>query len=126
MIFGIGVDSVEIERLRSFWGKPNLHRLFSEKEIARAGQKPDPAVALAGCFAAKEAVFKALGTGFSGVDWRDLEVCHLPNGRPRALLKGRAAAFARDRGIGKIHLSISHDRDKAIAMAIAEKAEALT
>lgn len=126
MIFGIGVDSVEIERLRSFVKKSNLNRLFSEEEIARAEEKADAAVVLAGCFAAKEAVFKALGTGFSGVGWRDLEVRHLPGGRPYAVLSGRAAAFARAQGIENIHLSISHDRDKAIAMAIAEKAEGLT
>lgn len=121
MIFGIGVDTVEIERIKKILGKPNLSKLFSEKEIFYAENKGDSAASMAGCFAAKEAVVKALGTGFNGIAWRDIEVDHNENGQPLVILSGKAKLFADKNQIVKIHLSISHDRTKAVAMAVAEK-----
>jgi holo-[acyl-carrier protein] synthase len=121
LIFGIGVDTVEIERIKKILGKPNLSKLFSEKEIFYAENKGDSAASMAGCFAAKEAVVKALGTGFNGIAWRDIEVYHNENGQPLVILSGKAKLFADKNQIIKIHLSISHDRTKAVAMAVAEK-----
>ena len=79
-----------------------------------------PAEHYAARFAAREAVVKALGTGFSdGVSFRDVSVTRDDTGRPRALLTGRAAEVARERGIREVALSISHTHDVAVANAIA-------
>ncbi|HEX6970726.1 MAG TPA: holo-ACP synthase, partial [Limnochordia bacterium] len=75
---------------------------------------------LAGRFAAKEAVMKALGTGWrAGVSWREIEIIRLPSGEPRVRLSGRAEAAARRRGVSAVWVSISHDRRQAIAQAVA-------
>jgi holo-[acyl-carrier protein] synthase len=122
VIFGIGIDLVEIERVRKLLEKPNLTRLFSKEEISYAESKGSPATSLAGCFAAKEAVLKALGTGFFCMGWRDVEVVHNEKGQPLVILSGQAEVFAAENKLTKIHLSISHDQTKATAMAVAEKA----
>ena len=121
MIFGIGIDTIEIERIKKLLSKPNLTRLFSQKEIDYAKSKGSPEASLAGAFAAKEAVLKAFGTGFSGVGYRDVEVYHEENGAPKIKLYGQALVFAEKNQICQIHLSISHDRTKAVAMVLAEK-----
>lgn len=122
MIFGIGIDTVEIERIKKLLLKPNLTRLFSQEEIAYAESKGLPEASLAAAFAAKEAVLKAFGTGFDGMGMRDVEVYHEESGRPQIKLHGQAAAFAEKNEICPIHLSLSHDRTKAVAMVLAEKA----
>lgn len=122
MIFGIGVDIIEIERVAKLLEKPNITRLFSENELEYANTEGSGEATMAGCFAAKEAVLKAFGSGFSGMGWRDVEVCHGAGGKPQVKLYGRAAAFAEENKICRIHLSISHDRTQAVAMAVAEKA----
>ena len=122
MIFGIGIDTVEIERIKKLLSKPNLTRLFSQEEIAYAESKGLPEASLAAVFAAKEAVLKAFGTGFDGMGMRDVEVYHEESGRPQIKLHGQAAAFAEKNEICLIHLSLSHDRTKAVAMVLAEKA----
>ena len=122
MIFGIGIDTVEIERIKKLLSKPNLTRLFSQEEIAYAESKGLPEASLAAAFAAKEAVLKAFGTGFDGMGMRDVEVYHEESGRPQIKLHGQAAAFAEKNKICGLHLSLSHDRTKAVAMVLAEKA----
>ena len=122
MIFGIGVDIIEIERVAKLLTKPNLSKLFSETELEYAEQKANKAESLAGCFAAKEAVLKAFGTGFPQMGWRDVEVMHRDNGQPMVNLYGQAAGFAEKNEITAIHLSISHDKTQVVAMVVAEKA----
>ena len=122
MIFGIGIDTVEIERIKKLLSKPNLTRLFSQEEIAYAESKGLPEASLAAAFAAKEAVLKAFGTGFDGMGMRDVEVYHEESGRPQIKLHGQAAVFAEKNKICGLHLSLSHDRTKAVAMVLAEKA----
>ena len=119
---GIGVDMLEIERMeRALARRPRFaERVFTEEERAYCDRSARPAEHYAARFAAREAVVKALGTGFAeGVGLRDVSVSRDDAGRPRAVLSGRAAQIARERGIREIALSISHTHDVAVANAIA-------
>jgi holo-[acyl-carrier protein] synthase len=118
-----GVDIVELDRIQSVlerFGKRFLDRIYtpSEQEYCR-GRAPN----LAGRFAAKEAVMKALGTGIRGVGWKEIEVVRQRGKAPTIKLHGRAAKRAEAMGINEMALSISHSRDYAIAsvVGIAEK-----
>jgi holo-[acyl-carrier protein] synthase len=116
MIVGIGVDLAEISRLEHALARtPALAaRLFAESERDR------PLRSLAACFAAKEAVAKALG-GPSGLLWTDAAVGHDERGRPVLQISGSVAAAAASLGITTWHLSISHDAGLCIAMVVAER-----
>ncbi|HJA28200.1 MAG TPA: holo-ACP synthase [Candidatus Olsenella pullicola] len=119
---GIGVDMLEIKRMERVLGRrPNFaRRVFTDEERAYCERCARPAEHYAARFAAREAVVKALGTGFSdGVSFRDVSVGRDDSGRPRAILSGRAAQIAQERGIREIALSISHTHDVAVANAIA-------
>jgi phosphopantetheine--protein transferase-like protein len=114
-----GIDTIEISRLdeiRPSIRKRFIQRVFTEKEIAQARDRTD---ALSGLFAAKEAVSKALGTGIGHVHWRDIEILHLPTGQPVVVLHGNAKSVAEKIGLTEWTVSISHDRNKAIALAVA-------
>jgi len=121
-IVGIGIDIVEVDRI---WkvalrhGERFLTRVFSPEEQARAGEVADPAIFLAGRFAAKEAVLKVLGTGASGgVAFRDVTVLREPSGKPVVVLAGRGAEVAKSLGIARILVSISHTGSLAFAQAM--------
>lgn len=119
---GVGVDMLEIERMeRVLRRRPRFaQRVFTEEERAYCEKSARPAEHYAARFAAREAVLKALGTGFSGgIGLRDVSVSRDESGRPRVVLAGRAAEVARERGVREIALSISHTRDVAVANAIA-------
>lgn len=122
MIFGIGVDIIEIARVEKLLAKPNIGKLFSDSELQYAEGQGNAAPSLAGCFAAKEAVLKAFGTGFAGMGLRDVEVRRREGGQPFVELHGAAADFAAENKITAVHLSISHDKTRAVAMAVAEMA----
>lgn len=114
-----GIDTIEISRLDEI--KPQIKerfikRVYTDNEIFQARGRSE---VLSGLFAAKEAVSKALGTGIGYVQWRDIEIVHLPSGQPTLLLHGNAEKVANQLGIDSWSVSISHDRDKAIAMAVA-------
>lgn len=115
-IAGIGVDVVDLARFeRAVSRTPRLReRLFavSERDL--------PLRSLAGRFAAKEALMKALGDA-TGVSWHDMEVVSDAEGNPSLVLSGAAAAIAQRRGITDIHLSMSHDAGVAIAQVVAER-----
>jgi len=115
---GIGVDIADISRVETALRRtPALAaRLFAKGERAR------PAPSLAACFAAKEAVAKALG-GPGGLRWTDVEVLHDREGRPVLELRGTVAAAAARLGAGSWHLSLSHDAGLCVAMVVAERAE---
>jgi len=115
MIVGIGVDIAEVARLEQALARtPQLAtRLFAESEIGR------PARSLTGCFAAKEAVAKALG-GPPGLLWTDAVVGHDSLGRPHLDVSGSVAAAAVRLGVTYWHLSISHDGGLCVAMVVAE------
>ena len=86
---------------------------------ARQPQARDRNDVLSGLFAAKEAVSKALGTGIGQVAWQDIEIIHLPSGQPTVRLHGHASSVADQLGLQEWSVSISHDRNKADAMAVA-------
>ena len=124
MVVGIGIDVVEIERIRRLmdrWQDRFLQRVFTEAEIAYALRRHDPAQHLAARFAAKEATLKALGTGLSmGVRWREMEVRRERGEPPQLALSGRAAELGEARGIRRLHVSLSHDAGLAVAQVLAE------
>jgi phosphopantetheine--protein transferase-like protein len=114
-----GIDTIEISRLEEI--KPQIkarfiQRVYTQKEIAQARNRSD---VLSGLFAAKEAVSKALGTGIGYVNWQDIEILHLPSGQPTVQLHGNAETVANQMGLTTWTVSISHDRNKAIAIAVA-------
>jgi holo-[acyl-carrier protein] synthase len=128
VVIGIGIDVVEIariRRLRERWQDRFLQRVFTGAELAYALHRHDPAQHLAARFAAKEATLKALGTGLSmGVRWREMEV-RRPRGQgPCLTLSGRTAELADARGIRRLHVSLSHDAGLAVAQVLAEDGSA--
>lgn len=120
-ITGLGVDIVEIERMRlALERRPRIkERLFSEEERRYCEARNRPEIHYAMRFAAKEAVLKALGTGFSGVRFRDVEVIRDERGRPMPRLAGAAAEVARAAGVVEMHLSLSFTHSTAVASAVA-------
>jgi holo-[acyl-carrier protein] synthase len=125
MIVGTGTDLTEIARIAHAierHGDSFLHRIYTAAEISYCQRKvKTSAESYAARFAAKEAGAKALGTGIAkGVSWREIEVTHLPGGRPALLFHGRAAERAAAMGVTAAHLSLSHGRDVAIAMVVLE------
>ena len=126
MIIGIGTDLMEIARFRTALGRGGerlARRLFTERERASCEARAIPAMHFAARFAAKEAVFKALGTGWSGgIAWTDAEVQSDENGRPRLVLSGRAAQIAAELGVLSVHLSMTHTDSIAGATVVLEGA----
>jgi holo-[acyl-carrier protein] synthase len=127
VIVGTGTDLTEISRIEQTvqrHGERFLERVYTPAEMRYCQRKKNSAESLAARFAAKEAGAKALGTGIAkGVSWREIEVTHLPGGRPTLLFHGRAAERAQQMGVNAAHLSLSHGRDLAIAMVILERVE---
>jgi holo-[acyl-carrier protein] synthase len=121
MMTGLGVDIVEIDRMREALRRhPRMkERLFSDEERAYCEARNKPEIHYAMRFAAKEAVLKALGTGFSGVRFRDVEVVRDERGRPVPRLTGKAAEFAEAAGVVEMHLSLSFTHTNAVASAVA-------
>ena len=126
MIAGIGVDIVDISRIEKLvdrYGERFLRRVYTEKETAYAKSGANTAERLAGRFAVKEAVMKALGTGKSqGILWRDVETVRGRFGKPEVHLHGQAVKWAKMRESGPVHVSITHDGGKAVAFVILERA----
>jgi holo-[acyl-carrier protein] synthase len=124
MIIGIGTDLIEvdrIERLVKQHGDQFLSRCFTREERAYALARAHAAQHLAARFAVKEAVMKALGTGWGkGVRWRDIGVLRRPGEAPQVELAGGAARRARRLGVRRVHITITHLRGEAMALAIAE------
>lgn len=122
---GLGVDLVEIERMeQAIKRTPRiLERVFTSGERAYAWNKTRPAVQYAQFFAAREAVVKALGTGFAGIGYADVEVTHNEKGKPEVVLHKNARAIAQKQGIIEIQISLSHTHQMAVASAVAIKAK---
>jgi holo-[acyl-carrier protein] synthase len=124
MIRGLGIDLLEIPRvvrLIERYGERFLRRAFTEAELALFPPSAQAAHHWAGRLAAKEAVMKALGTGWGdGVSWRQIEILRNRAGAPEVRLHGRAAERCRELGGERVWLSISHGQRFAIAQAIVE------
>lgn len=121
-IRGIGIDVIEvprIDRALARWGEAFTRRLFTADEVRRAGAPPARAMRLAGRFAAKEAVMKALGLGWRRMAWHEIEILNDEAGRPMVTLRGGAARTAAGLGVSEVLISVTHTRDLAAASAIA-------
>ncbi|QEG34653.1 holo-ACP synthase [Bythopirellula goksoeyrii] len=123
-IIGIGTDIIECLRIAQMidrHGELFISRVYTPHEIAYCSTKKAATQHYAGRWAAKEAVLKALGTGWrKGISWRDIEVRNQPSGAPTIALCGGAREVLEKSGIAKMHISISHCRSHATAYAIAE------
>ncbi|MFE6921000.1 holo-ACP synthase [Nocardia sp. NPDC057663] len=119
----VGVDITDVEQLAArLAGQPALaEEIFSARELAYVAGRKRRAEHLAARFAAKEAVFKALG---AGMRWRDVEVVNSASGKPRLHLSGVAAAAAARHRIGDMDISLSHNGGMAIAFVVLTAADA--
>ena len=118
-MIGIGTDIIEIVRIKkAAQNERFLQRYFTKEELLFLKEKK--AESIAGNFAAKEAVAKAFGTGFRGFGPKDIAILRDKNGCPFVALSNKAQEIAKQQGIEKIHISISHNKENAIAFAVAQ------
>ncbi len=122
-VISLGLDLAEVSRVRDLlerYGERFKKRTFTEGERMYCDRNADPAMHYAVRFAAKEAVAKALGTGFAdGVSWLDIEVLRAESGQPSIALHAGAAAKARELGIVKVLVTLTHTRETAAASVVA-------
>ena len=122
-ILGIGTDITEclrIARMIERHGELFINRVYTPDEIAYCQSRKQATQHFAGRWAAKEAILKALGTGWrKGISWQDIEIRNEPGGRPVVAVRGGVKDAVEKLGIAEIHVSISHCRSHATAMAIA-------
>lgn len=124
MIVGIGTDLIEIARIKAVLDRfPERfrQRCFTEEERAYCDGKAHAAQHFAARFAAKEAAFKAIGTGLRGVGWRDAHVLRQPGEAPQLEFTGRAFIHFSNIGGTHVHLTLSHSRELAIAHVVVER-----
>ena len=121
-ILGVGMDIVETKRIAESidrFGDRFLQRIFLDDEVAYAQSMKFPHLHLAARFAAKEAISKAFGTGIGrDLGWRDLEIFREPSGAPQVRLHGRAEAYAKQRGVLAVYVSLSHTAEYGAASAV--------
>ncbi len=123
MIYGIGTDIVEIDRVRlavGKWGESFLRRIFSERELSYCKMKKDPMPHFAARFAAKESLIKAL-TPLGPLPLREIEVLNHPSGKPFIALREGVLEDLFGGEIPVIHLTLSHERSHAVAVVILER-----
>jgi holo-[acyl-carrier protein] synthase len=122
LIVGLGTDIVEIVRIGEMidrHGEAFLNRIYTQEEIRYCQKRKHCNEAFAGRWAAKEAVMKALGTGFiRGIGWQDIEILAEKSGKPYVNIKGGAGEHAKKIGVERILITISHCRAYATATAI--------
>jgi len=117
----VGIDLVEVQRIEKLLSaQPGIKQnIFCEEEIRYSQRQFSPCQHLASRFAAKEALFKALGTGLSGdMSWQDVEVQREPSGKPTLRLSGKTAEFARQMGAVRCEVSMSHVKEYAVALVV--------
>lgn len=123
-VVSTGIDLVDVQRLEAAMARhPErfVRRVFTDAERAYCERRARPSIHFAGRFAVKEAVLKALQTGWAkGIGWTQVEVVSGQAGEPSVVLTGGAADRAQALGIARIHISISHTDSHAVASAVAE------
>lgn len=125
MIAGIGTDIAEVRRFEKWVKNPQmLERFFNEKELSSAKSDAAKCQHYAVRFAAKEAFSKALGTGISGFGLKDVYITNDSEGKPLLNIEGAALSFMKERlGDCKAFVSLSHEKEYALAFVILEKGE---
>jgi len=125
MIFGTGTDIIEIRRIENSIARSDafVNKIFTEAEQAYCKkQKAGIFQSFAARYAAKEAVFKALGTGYRyGMAFREIEVINDKLGKPEVMVYGKVKVFVNEQKITGIHLSLSHVKEMALAFVVLEK-----
>ena len=121
-LIGIGIDVVEVSRIRSSldeFGERFLDRVFTKAERAYCSSQKNPEIHFAARFAAKEAISKAFGTGIGKeIAWLDLEIMRRASGEPEVKLAGSAQEFAEERGATQVMVSLTHAEHYAAANAV--------
>lgn len=123
MIYGIGTDITEVSRFEKWVKDPSMTaRFFNEREVQRAGSQSFLCQHYAVRFAAKEAFSKALGTGITGFELHDIYIEKNGEGKPELRTQGTAAALLEKRcgRNAKIHVSLSHEKEFAVAFVVIE------
>ena len=122
MILGNGIDIIEVSRIKKSLEKNDrfLSRIFSDLELNYINSKNRNPNTIAGMFAAKEAISKALGTGISNYKWTDVVIDHDKLGKPIVILKNNAYNISENNGIKEMIIAITHIDEYALAFAIAE------
>jgi holo-[acyl-carrier protein] synthase len=123
----VGTDICSVARIKQAserFGQRFLERIFTEREIQYLKSQPAHLhTRLAGRFAAKEACSKVLGTGWRGLSFKEIEIVRQASGEPTITLAGRAEKVARLRGIDRLEVTISHEREYAVAFVIGYSSE---
>ncbi|MFW6006754.1 MAG: holo-ACP synthase [Halanaerobiales bacterium] len=124
MITGIGLDIVEVKRIKNIinrWGDNFLNKVYTLSEIKYSQQYKNSYVHFAGRFAAKEAFSKMLGSGMNLISWKEIEVINDKKGKPDLNISGKAEKIITEKNIKNIHISISHEKEYAVAEVIGER-----
>jgi holo-[acyl-carrier protein] synthase len=124
MLAGLGIDIVDVARMEQGLRRDGVDRpdgVFTTAELARSRRAAAPARHLACCFAAKEALFKALGRGWQGgFAWRGVELAEGDDGGSQLVLSGEVKAAAERMGASRLHVSVSHTAQLAMASVVLE------
>lgn len=124
MIVGIGTDIVKISRFQKAMEQHNkkfLEKIFSGHEITSTKEKKNQIIHLAGKFAAKESVLKALGMGLGkGISLKEIEIVNSKMGKPEVRLHGKGLELAKKMAVKNIHITISHEKEFAVAFVLFE------
>ena len=124
MILGVGIDLIEVDRIRSSYekfGDRFVNRILRPDELNYCIQHKDPGPFLAARFAAKEAISKAFGTGIGAdLSWQDMEIARRPTGEPWVILHDKGKQLFEARGASRLHISLSHTVQHATAIAVLE------
>lgn len=119
-----GVDIIKIDRIDKILNKNRdlfLNKIFTKSEIEYINKKGNNPRTVAGLYASKEAIVKAIGTGIGKIGWKDMEVTHDHNGKPLVNISDEVEYLLKDIKINKFDLSISHDGEYAIAFVVGYK-----
>ncbi len=122
MIYGIGIDIVKIQRMRDAddkWGEKFFAKFLTDKEIDYCNRKQDPYPSLSVRFAAKEALVKAIGSEIN-LNMKEVEILNNEKGKPSLIVHGKAKEFFNDNEIKKSFVSLSHEKEFAVASVVLE------